>query len=212
MISVVIMAHPKRERYVARMRLRAPVVWDERNDVWDTGRRALLAFKPEATHHLVIQDDAIVPRGLVAACESIVAHTPPDAPVSLYMGKSRIRPAYSMTSVVERGEGASFAVFGGPWWGVGIILPTVDIPDVVAFGDRRTHPNYDIRIAQFYKARRIQCWYTLPSIIDHRAGPSLIGRKGLQRHAVNPLKTPLARVDWTRGHVEMSGPGFPVTP
>lgn len=217
------MAHWKRERLVSKLRgrLPAPVVWDERNDVWDTGRRALLAYNPDASHHLVVQDDAVVPRGLVEACEKIIVNVPSDVPVSLYMGKARITPhKFSMMPVVDavREQGASFAVFGGPWWGVGIILPTADIEAVVAYGDEnpKRQPNYDLRIAQFYDSKGIDCYYTLPSIVDHRPGPSLIGRRGSNRHALWRHVGSLAELDWTGGSItpadmNLSQP-FPVTP
>jgi len=76
----------------------------------------------------------------------------------------------------------------GPWWGVGILLPTEHIPDVVDFGDHKTSvQNYDMKISRWYKTQNIDCWYTLPSLVDHRHGeenPSLIpGRKGKERRA-----------------------------
>lgn len=222
-LSVVVMAHRKRERLVQKLTARfpAPVVWDQHNDVWDTGRRALLAYNPDASHHLVVQDDAVVPRGLVGACEQILANVPPNVPVSLYMGKARIQPEkFSMMPVVDavRDRGASFAVFPGPWWGVGIILPTADIEAAVAYGDKnpKRQPNYDLRIAQFYDSKGVDCWYTLPSIIDHRQGPSLIGRRGANRHALWKHDGPLSALDWNGGIItpadmNISRP-FPVTP
>lgn len=217
------MAHRKRERLVHKLvaKLPAPIIWDQKNDVWDTGRRALLAFNPEASHHLVIQDDAVVPRGLAAACERIIQHVPPTVPVSLYMGKARIQPEkFSMMPVVDaaRRTGAVFAVFPGPWWGVGIIVPTADIEAIVAYGDEnpKRQPNYDLRIAQFYDSKGTDCYYTMPSIVDHRPGPSLIGRRGSQRHALWSLDRPLSDVDWSAGTVRPSDMNlsrpFPVTP
>lgn len=64
-LSVAIMAHPKREAMVAdlltRLDREVPVVWDQINDRHDTGARAMEAFDPACTHHLVIQDDVAVP-------------------------------------------------------------------------------------------------------------------------------------------------------
>ena len=223
MISVAVMAHPKRRRDVEKLlpRLGGPavVVWDQRNSVWDTGRRSLLAYDPKASHHLVIQDDAMIRRDLAATCQRIIAHVPPDVPVSLYMGRWRYRPRrYAMSQVVDAGRatGASFAVFGGPWWGVGIMLPTSDIEAVVAYGDEnpKNEPNYDLRIAQFYAGKGIDCWYTLPSIVEHRGGPSLVGRKGQRRHAAWFSEGSLADLSWNGGALAAAEvlPRFPRTP
>lgn len=188
-LSISLMCHPRRGDDAAELsaQLDAPILWDRYNDVWDTGRRSLLAHADWATHHLVLQDDAIIPPNLYETCEQILDHTPSGAPVSLYMGRWRHRPRrYSMKPVVQaaRKVGASFAVFGGPWWGVGVIVPTADIEDIVVFGNQPgTHPNYDIKIAQFYKSKGVPCWYTMPSVIDHREGKSLVGPRGAKRHA-----------------------------
>lgn len=214
------MAHPTRSQLAKRLgsRLGISITWDEQNDVWDTGRRALLAHDPDATHHLVLQDDAVAHRGLVSECKRLLEHTPGDVPVSLYMGKARHRPRrFPMKSVVEAAKThrASFAVFGGPWWGVGIILPTSHIESVVEFGDQpQRHRNYDIRIAQYYASKGIDCWYTMPCLVDHRAGQSIVGRRGARRHAVWPPKR--LGLDWSRGIVTPAdmklSQRFPKTP
>jgi hypothetical protein len=65
-LSVAIMAHPKRAALVDGILARldrddVPVIWDEQGSRWDTGRRAMLAYDPSCTHHVVIQDDIIPP-------------------------------------------------------------------------------------------------------------------------------------------------------
>lgn len=223
-LSTAIMAHPKRARWAytlaAKIKPQPAIVWDRHNDRWDTGRRALLAYDPKASHHLVVQDDAVIPRRLTFTVRHILAHTPPDVPVSLYMGRHRHRPKhFSMTTVVDaaRLHGASFACFGGPWWGPAIILPTAHVEAVVAYGDENPHnePNYDLRIAQFYASKGIDCWYTMPSIVDHREGPSLTGRKGKRRFAEWFEHDP-SGIDWSGGvvtpeHMTFRG-NFPRTP
>jgi len=205
-ISAAIMAHRKRTAMANRLarRMDIPIIWDQKNDVWETGRRALLAHDPEASHHLVLQDDAVAARGLLAECKALLAHVPDDAPVSLYMGRYRHRPRqFAMKPVADaaRATGASFAVFGGPWWGVGVIVPTAHIIELVEFGDAnpKREANYDLRIAQFYASRDTDCWYTLPSIVEHRAGPSLIGRRGSKRHAQWSNSGKPLGLDWSGG-------------
>lgn len=225
MLSVAVMAHQRRKRLVDKLVVRLDakprVVWDQMNSVWDTGRRALLAYNPDATHHLVLQDDARIRRHLVAAVTRLLEHVPDDVPVSLYMGRWRHRPnRFPMSTVTDaaREHGASFAVFGGPWWGPAIILPTHQIEAVVEYGDRnpKRHANYDIRIAQYYATQNIPCWYSMPSIVGHQAGQSLVGRRGTRRHAQWFHDGPYDQLTWDGGHItpnDMRLPGrFPVTP
>ena len=67
------MAHPRRADMVAQLQAEldrpVKVVWDEVNDRHDTGIRAIEAFDPSASHHLVIQDDCVVPSDLLAGIE-----------------------------------------------------------------------------------------------------------------------------------------------
>lgn len=193
-VSVSVMAHPKRKRFVQELLALldgpAQVIWDTANDRWDTGRRALLASRPDATHHLVIQDDVLPCRELLAACHRLLHFVPDGHPVSLYMGRSRTEPRrFNMGTVTRaaRHKGARFAVFEGPWWGQGVIVPTSEIPGVVAFGDSHPHiTNYDHRIAYYFVERGISCYYTMPSLIEHRYGPdnpSLLDHHGLNRRA-----------------------------
>lgn len=192
MISVAIMAHPKREQWIPDLAdaldIEPTVVWDERNDRWDTGRRSLLAYDPGASHHLVVQDDAIVCRDLVAGLERI-AKVAGAHPVGLYMGRVRPnRPRVQRQVDQARRAKTPWVTMPGPWWGVGIMLPTDDIEAVVSFGDqRRDIGNYDRKIGRFYERRKIDCLYTAPSLVEHRHGrgnPSLIaGRTALNRRA-----------------------------
>lgn len=213
MISVAIMSHPSRRAYVDQLVQRLPdavTVWDERNNVWDTGRRSLLAYDPDATHHLVIQDDAEVPSDLMQGCRQLLTHVPQGHPVSLYMGVARTRPRYRMDRIIDKRR--SFAVFPGPWWGVGVIVPTADIPEIVAFGDTQDITNYDHRIARYYDTRDIPCYYTLPSLVNHRRGKSAMGRSGQNRRALWAAKRATIH-DWSKGIVTPNGhKDFPPTP
>ena len=58
MISVAVMAHRKRARFVDELTARLParVVWDQKNNRRDTGRRAWLAFDPAAGKDYVDYD------------------------------------------------------------------------------------------------------------------------------------------------------------
>lgn len=211
------MAHPARRAFVGEMAELLPeatVVWDRKNDRWDTGRRALLSHDPAARFHLVVQDDAILCRDFVAGAE-LVASVAGDRPVALYTGKTRPY-AETITPVVRRAirTRTPWLATRGPLWGVAIILPTKDIAEVVGWGDTHlTFPNYDRRIGTYYASRGIDCWYTIPSLVDHRPvaeNPSLIyGRTGNRRaHRFIGDRSPL-EMNWNRKPLRCALPEEP---
>ena len=208
-LSVAIMAHAKRKDWVPGLSAQLPdghvVAWDRKNDRWDTGARALAAHQPDAEWHMVIQDDALLPPDFYEGVARMLRYVPPEHPVGLYYGRVRPRSqdTWSLVKRAER-ENASFIVHNGPWWGVGIVIPTKHIREIIRWGDANQQiPNYDRRIARWYAAQEIPCYYTNPSLIEHRTenNPSLVpGRTGANRHAWNYLG-PQSALD-----VEWSGP------
>lgn len=186
-VSTVVMAHPKRRAFVTELLTRldrpAEVVWDERDDRWHTGRRAMLAYQADATHHLVVQDDAIIPRDLVAGVEQALAHVPAGAPLCLYCG--RVRPYRELVQqLVDRaGDNTSWLTMSQLHWGVGIVMPTDLIGDMISWCDGRTEiANYDRRISRWLGHQNITTWYPWPSLVDHRGSASLVpGRTAIRR-------------------------------
>lgn len=184
-LSVAVMAHPARAEFVPGLVERlgiseSQVAWDEKNDRWDTGCRAWRMHASGATHHLVIQDDALVCHDLIPGLTKALEYVPKTALVSPFMGTRR--PA---TQKIERMVryadkiNASWIVIGPLNWGVSILTPTDHIEEMLAWGKTQKYPNYDKRIGQFY--RRVKpwpTWYTWPNLVDHREVPSLIGHGG----------------------------------
>lgn len=211
-LSVAIMAHPNRRAFVDELAEQLPeaeVVWDRDNDRWSTGSRALLAFDPSATWQLVVQDDAIPCRDLVKGAAK-AAQAAGERPIALYTG--RVRPhQHTVTPAVKRAirEGVPWLAFDGPWWGVGIIVPTAHIADLVAWGNaHRKIANYDRRIEAFYKELGIECWYTVPSLVDHRPvteNPSLIPKRtgNRQAHCFIGDHSPLD-IDWEQPPLQLN--------
>ena len=205
-LSVAIMAHPTRRRFVGELADRLPeavVVWDRENDRWETGSRSLLSFDSAADAHLVIQDDSLPCRDLVAGAMAAFKATDGERPIALYTG--RVRPhRETVTPAVKRALriGSPWLEMPGPWWGPGLVIPSAHIPELVEWGDR--HPkirNYDRRIEAFYQEQGIDCWYTVPSLVEHRPveeNPSLVkGRTGnRQAHSFIGERSPL-NIDWT---------------
>jgi hypothetical protein len=222
-VSVAIMAHPKRAAFVPELEHAldrpATVVWDDgANSRWGTGRRALLAYDPDATHHLVIQDDAVIPRDLAAGVEAALPHVPGDVPVCLYVGK--VRPYREMvTEYVARAASASWLVMDRLNWGVAIVLPTNVIDEVVAYCDTLSIPNYDSRVSAWFEANGTPVWYPWPSLVDHRESPSLVpgrGASGRVAHRFIGAGTSALAIDYTGQALHLPDandyrPGGPVT-
>jgi hypothetical protein len=183
-LTVAIMAHPRRRRWIEPLRQQLPMaetIFDERNNIWDTGRRCLLSGLESlsSTHHMIIQDDAILHPNLVDEVLRAIDVVTTE-PISLYTGRARprskfVEPAVKLAKEID----ARWIVMSGPWWGVGIVLPKRDIPGIIARGDRMSIINYDLRIAKFYEDEKRDCWYTSPSLVEHRPveeNPSLAHR------------------------------------
>lgn len=204
-VSVAVMAHPNRAGFVEELLTlldRPPVVvWDQIQNRWDTGKRAMLAYDPEATHHLVIQDDALPCRDLVAGLEEALQVVPEDCPVGLYIG--RVRPYGRLVSetveTAARGK-AAWVNMEQINWGPGIVVPAPDIPEMIAYVEKRySDANYDKRISRWFEDRGKLCWYPWPSLVEHRDSPSLVPNRGARRQAHTFLGLDVSALgrDWT---------------
>lgn len=185
-LSVSIMAHPSRSAMVAELEAKLDydpeVVWDEKSDRVDTGVRALRAFSTLATHHLVLQDDAVIPFDLVEGLAKIINNPVmrKDIPLCLYAGNVH-QFAKFFRRKYEAGE-FDWMQMKGLNWGVGVVVPVLDIEPLTNFMLTRKEPQYDLRISRYYESRRQPVWYPVPSLVDHREGHSLLGH-GDGRHA-----------------------------
>jgi hypothetical protein len=206
MISTVVMADPRRAGPAKTLAatVGADIVWDEHRNVWDTARRALLAFNPASEWHLVIQDDAIPCQALTASTEAALERVPTGSPSSIYLGAGRpFARQVAQTVADARRTGASWVVMDRLPWGVAIAYPTSVIPDLVAWADRLPDRvrQYDRRVSRFFEHTGVDCWHTLPSLVDHPDGRSLANpaRSDSGRHAhwfVGQNRSALD-IDWT---------------
>jgi len=176
-VSVAIMAHPSRSEFVDELQTQLPeaeVVWDRCNDRWDTGRRAVMAYDPDADWHLVVQDDAILCSTFLPGVEAALAGVPLEHPVSFYTGKTRPYGSFMKKTVASaRHHRRAWVKMRGPLWGVAIAQPVAMIERMVEGADELDNiPNYDMRIAEWYHWQGIECFYSVPSLVDHRTGPS----------------------------------------
>ena len=212
-LSIAIMAHPSRRAFVDELieavDIPAEVVWDRCANEWDTGRRAWEAHDPAATHHLVLQDDAIVCLDLAAGTERALPHAPVDSAVSLYVGTRRPQSrAVSDAAIQADLHGSAWIAMRTLNWGVGVVLPTTVISDLLAWANRQPDPNYDTRISRWLsQVMRWPTWCTWPSLVDHRPGPSLLNHVDHNRHARRFIGADRSAldIDWTAGVTDMAG-------
>lgn len=201
-LSVAIMAHPDRKDWVPNLQKRlggAKVIWDEKNSRWDTGRRALLAHEPDATHHLVVQDDAVLSKNFLNSCRRLIKFSE-DVPVDLYMGSSSA--GFRRRAHQAKVNGAPWFAAAGPRWGVAVIIPVPHIPELVEWCDAdRKSEAYDGKMSMYYYHKRKSCLYTMPSLVNHREvgeNPSLIPGRHANRTAFFYDGESSLQTDWSR--------------
>lgn len=203
-IKYVIMAHPSRTPFVEELQRKlrgAEVVWDERDDRWDTGRRSLLAGAEGSDYACVIQDDAILSRNLARNVAALAKHAG-DRPVSLYLGSLGSAPPSLRFLLLQADDlDRPWVEAEGPWWGVGVLVRSTLVAELVEWCDLRDDvANYDRRIARWFESKGIRCLYTWPSLVNHRPvreNPSLIEGRTANRQAQR-FNEDGRLLDWSR--------------
>lgn len=202
-LSAAIMAHPGRaamvERLQGRLDREVPVVWDQKNNRWHTGRRSLLAYDPEASHHVVVQDDAWPALDLLAGLERWIPTLPnPETTIlALYAGNiGRFRRVVQGASL----RNPCWMRMAKIQWGVALVLPTSMIVPAVKYGDGRLDiTNYDMKLSLWAQTQRLPVYYPYPSWVDHDPGPSLVKGHGENRKAWKALAPEQSVLsDWSR--------------
>lgn len=211
-LSASIMAHPVRKEYAEELQrtLDRPIeiIYDtnpapSRNPMqrWATGRRAWEAHDPEADWHMVIQDDALACKDLIAGLEKALKVLGPEGLVSAYTGTGRPDQLHVRRALMHaNAKGHSWISTRSLCWGVAIIVPVHTIHDMLAWCSEpgRMHMTYDMRIGRYYRdVLKWRSWYTVPSLVDHRDIPSLVGH-GDGRVAHNMHNGSALDIDWTR--------------
>jgi hypothetical protein len=211
-LSVKIMAHEKRAHLVPDLVERLgltddDVIWDRRNDRWDTGRRAWEAIDHTADWGMVVQDDALPCSDLITGMEKALERVPDNVLVTPYIGTRRPSRG-KIDRVVQEAAAAKAAFIEMPSlnWGVAITAPTRIIDGMLPWCDVQQYPNYDRRIGRYaIDVMRMNTWCTFPSLVDHLDIPSLIGHgDGRVAHHFIGAETSALSVDWDAGSVRMS--------
>jgi hypothetical protein len=207
-VSVSVMAHPDRLFRVSALRESLgigplSVAWDEEGPptrdperIWRTARAAWRLHDPAADWHLLLQDDALPVPGLAGMLPGMLAHVPPGAVVSLYLGTGRPVPGI-WHELGRRADEAGAAWIVGPrvMWGVALAVPTSLIPDMIRWGDTQRGIPDDMRVGRWAARRKLEAWFPWPSLVNHPEGDSLINH-GAGRTARRVLDREAASVDY----------------
>lgn len=182
-ISFAIMMHPSREKFLPYLKDKLgdiPVSMDRGISIWDTSKRAWLKYNKTATHHCVIQDDAIIGKDFIKrAEEEIKKH--PDIAISFYRGWRRNVTAEMIDEWTKNGG------YLTNWlsWGLAVCLPVGHIEAMIKNGEampKRYENHDDTKIAKYLTKNKIKVWYPIPSLVDHRTDEvSLIQKTNLPR-------------------------------
>lgn len=193
-INAVIMTSPKRREYTdALMQKFSDMAEAEEFDFIDytfieddgggegaTGVRAWLevADPSKSDWSLVIQDDAIISDRFYWNLHNLLKHAP-NCPISLYAGSVRPMEGLVARAVAQaRVHHLDFMIHDDLLWGVGLLVPTYMVKDMINTVDTDEYQNllYDRRLGAYFKKKDIPIYYTLPSLVDHNFTiPSITG-------------------------------------
>lgn len=162
------MAHPKRAEFIPylleKLGKDTPVIWDQKNNLWDTCRRAWLAQDFTCEYSLVIQDDCIITDNFREKAENILQS---NYIYSFYAGGQ-------MSALIHRAEKRkeNFVIHKMIYNEPALCMRTEHIKHMVQYCDLKQAVN-DHFIAQWAKQKGIKIYYPLPSLVDHRDTKSI---------------------------------------
>jgi FAD/FMN-containing dehydrogenase len=186
-LSVAVQHHPSREHLlpalVAALGPGTEVVSDPDplgpRSALRTYRLALAGTPPEATHRLVVQDDAQPAADWRARAEAAIAERPEELIAFFVPGAGRQRDA--MLSAEHRGEAWARLARDGQWTPtVALCWPVAEAADFLAWSEE-TFPgpqeSDDSIVGAWVRKRKRWVWATVPSCIEHpNTEPSLFGK------------------------------------
>src|SRR5215472_752344 len=199
-LSAAVMAHPSRaaagRRLVDALGGVPRLVLDPAPDGPPGSLRAAVAAwaaRPAgATHHLVLQDDAIPAPGFLAAAEAAAAELP-EAALAFYASWTSWNGALTRLAV-RSGRAWSETIAADTTPTVALVLPASAASEFVRFagGAQASALPDNQAMAAFLRARRLPAYVAAPNLVEHDDAPSLVGnaRHGPRR---SPCMLPSCR-------------------
>lgn len=148
---------------------------------WKNHERAWKhAQSSDASHAIILQDDAVPIEQFSGVVLEAIEQKPGEL-ISLYVGTHRPRTIEVLRAVGKAKQGeASWLTADTLMWGVGVIVPTILIPEILDTVAKSKLP-YDQRIGYWAEQKGRLVYYTWPSLVDHADEPTVIkGRSSNQ--------------------------------
>lgn len=173
-ISVAVMAHNKRkwqarDLYIDLVKYPfsyVGITWDQKNEEWDTGKRALQqGIYHKSDWHIVIQDDALITLDFYNNIVGAITALKEKSLISLYTGTSRPL-GKRVKAAVEKAQDGEWLSFSQLLWGVAILIPTDHIAPMLDFVEN-IELQYDNKIGEFYRQNALPVYYCIPSLVEH---------------------------------------------
>ncbi len=197
-ISVAIMHHPRRRDLISDLvssfgSLHPHVVEDPDPDgapsPLRTAKRAWLTVNPDATHHLVVQDDAVLCAGFDTLLHRVV-EARPNAAIALYTNWNSPENSY----LVRRAAALDYpwAYLSSREWTptIALLLPAAHARSLAQYlaGIPDEMKDDDELVTRFCTTNRLPVLTPLPHLVDHRALPSLSRHFGHYRATIFEAK------------------------
>lgn len=137
---------------------------------------------------VVLQDDAIPVDNFEGHVWNALANLPqtaaPVGAVSFYVGGGKPFPAM-VEQAVQDAESAASSWLIDDWlrWGVAVAMPADIIDQTIQIYEGIKKP-YDQALGAALKKQGRSILYTVPSLVDHEDGPSLLHNGGVPRKAL----------------------------
>ncbi len=202
-VSISIMAIPFRRANVEKIVSKIPeipisVIYDTKSEgCWQTAKKAWRSMPPDATHHLVLQDDIDVCDNFYATVLKVVEANP-KAIISLFASRFR---AEEMADAQARG--VSWMVRSRGLTAQAILMPRQYVIDFLYFCAMNIREGVwkpdqdDIRVRIWQNERKYPTWFTVPELVDHKSLlPSLHHHPS---YASCCFARDASAVDWTKG-------------
>lgn len=163
------MAHPKRKALVESLLnqlkpMDIGVSFDQKNNIWDTCKRAWMLHDKNSDWHLVLQDDVILCKDFVIKVNDLIKkHGDNNNIFSLYLG-NRDRFKKEVNKLRPNG---GIVVKKNIHHEIALIFPTKKIIEMLNYCDS-LNPTDDKVINRYVTYKNLDVIIPLPNLINHR--------------------------------------------